>query len=114
MGVGEVVEAGDGRAAYEWLVAGGRVRKNRLASRRGFDLIICDWIMPEMTGFELLKKVRAHRKLKNTLFLMLTAENERENITAAAVEGVTDYIVKPFSKDVLEAKIKKLFAEEFE
>lgn len=107
MGVGEVVEASDGRNALELLKSKKHMGKKKTA-RRNFDLIICDWMMPEMSGFDLLKIVRNDNLLKNIPFLMVTAEHERDMVLKAIEEGVNDYIVKPFTADVLEAKVKKV------
>lgn len=69
------------------------------------DLIISDWNMPNMSGFDLLKHVRADPKLANTPFIMVTAEAEKENIVAAIQADVDQYIVKPFKQSDLENKI---------
>jgi len=72
------------------------------------DLIISDWNMPNMTGIELLKEVRADEELKPTPFLMVTAEALQDNVIAAVKAGVSNYIVKPFTAEVLNEKIKKI------
>ncbi len=71
-------------------------------------LIICDWNMPRMSGLALLREVRGDEKLKAVPFLMLTAEAYRENIVEAVKAGVTDYIVKPFTSQVLAEKIESV------
>jgi two-component system chemotaxis response regulator CheY len=111
MGVGEVIEAQDGRSALDCLKSGQVLKKGRGGKRRRFDLVVCDWMMPEMSGIELLKAVRADKLLKRIPFLMLTAENDRVKVLAAIEEGVSDYIVKPFTAEVLEAKIKKVLGD---
>jgi two-component system chemotaxis response regulator CheY len=73
-----------------------------------FDLIISDWNMPNMTGLELLNYVRTEKQLKNTPFLMITAEAQRENIIEAAKAGVSQYIVKPFTEEALQEKIESI------
>ena len=110
MGVGDVIEAADGRSALEWLTSGKILRKLEGNNRR-FDLVICDWMMPEMTGIELLRSVRKNKNLTNIPFLMLTAENDRTKVLSAIEEGVSDYVVKPFTADVLEQKIMKIFKQ---
>jgi two-component system chemotaxis response regulator CheY len=70
-----------------------------------FDLIIADWNMEPMTGFQLLKEVRADERLKKTPFIMVTAESKTENVIAAKQAGVSNYIVKPFSTETLKAKL---------
>lgn len=72
------------------------------------DFIISDWNMPNMTGLELLKAVRADEELKKTPFLMVTAEALQDNVIAAVKAGVSNYIVKPFTAEVLNDKIKKI------
>ena len=68
-------------------------------------LVISDWNMEPMTGLELLRKVRAHDKLKRIPFIMVTAESKTENVVAAKQAGVSNYIVKPFNAETLRAKI---------
>ena len=75
------------------------------------DFIISDWNMPNMTGFELLKAVRAESAIKGLPFLMVTAEGLQENVVAAVKAGVSNYIVKPFTADVLNEKIEKIIAK---
>jgi len=75
------------------------------------DFIISDWNMPNMTGLELLKAVRADSGLKGLPFLMVTAEGLQENVVAAVRAGVSNYIVKPFTADVLNEKIEKIIAK---
>ncbi len=75
-----------------------------------YDFVITDWNMPNMTGLDLLKEIRANEKLKDLKILLVTAEAEKENIIQAAQAGVNDYVVKPFTADVLEQKINKIFA----
>ena len=70
-----------------------------------YDMIICDWNMPNMTGIELLKEVRSDESLKAIPFLMVTAEANKENVIEAVKAGVSNYIVKPFTADTLSGKI---------
>jgi two-component system chemotaxis response regulator CheY len=65
--------------------------------------------MPNMSGLELLKAVRADEKLKGLPFLMVTAEALKENIVEAVKSGVSNYIVKPFTAETLKEKIEKIF-----
>jgi two-component system chemotaxis response regulator CheY len=71
-------------------------------------MIVCDWNMPNMTGLDLLKAVRADEELKTTPFLMVTAEALQENVVAAVKAGVSNYIVKPFTAETLNDKIQKI------
>lgn len=97
LGYDNVVEADDGTTAWEML------KSNKV------DFIISDWNMPKMTGLDLLKKVRSDERFKNTPFLMVTAEAEKDNIVQAVQAGVSNYIVKPFTADVLKQKMEKIF-----
>ena len=90
-------EAEDGQVAYQKLQTG------------HFDCVITDINMPNMNGFELLEAIKEDEKLKSTPVLMITAEANKEDVIRAAKLGASAYIVKPFSKAVLEDKIHKLF-----
>jgi two-component system, chemotaxis family, chemotaxis protein CheY len=74
-----------------------------------FDLVVTDWNMPNMTGIELLRAIRAEEALKGMPVLMVTAENNRDQIIAAAQAGVNGYIVKPFTAITLKEKLTKIF-----
>jgi two-component system chemotaxis response regulator CheY len=96
LGYENIVEAEDG-------VLGLRAMKSQK-----IDFVICDWNMPNMTGLELLKAVRADGDLGTTPFLMVTAEALQENVVAAVKAGVSNYIVKPFTAEILNEKITKI------
>jgi len=74
-----------------------------------FDLVVTDWNMPNMTGIDLLRAIRAEESLKGLPVLMVTAENNRDQIIAAAQSGVNGYIVKPFTAVTLKEKLTKIF-----
>jgi two-component system chemotaxis response regulator CheY len=74
-----------------------------------FDLVVTDWNMPNMTGIDLLRAIRAEESLKGLPVLMVTAENNRDQIIAAAQAGVNGYIVKPFTAITLKEKLTKIF-----
>jgi two-component system chemotaxis response regulator CheY len=74
-----------------------------------FGFVISDWNMPVMTGIELLRAVRADDTLKTIPFLMVTAEAQKENLVEAIQAGVSNYIVKPFTAEVLQEKMNKIF-----
>ena len=97
LGFNNVEEAEDGSMALQRLRAG------------AFDFVISDWNMPNMTGIELLRNVRADPALKHLPLLMITAEAKKENIVEAAQAGASGYIVKPFTAAVLDEKLKKIF-----
>lgn len=97
LGFTNVDEAEDGQAALH------KLRTSH------FEFVVSDWNMPNMTGIELLKAVRADNNLKHLPFLMITAEAKRENIIEAASAGASGYIVKPFTAATLEEKLSKIF-----
>lgn len=74
-----------------------------------FDFVVTDWNMPNMTGIDLLRAIRAEPALKALPVLMVTAENNRDQIIAAAQAGVNGYIVKPFTAATLQEKLTKVF-----
>lgn len=76
-----------------------------------YSLVISDWNMAPMTGFQLLKEVRADEKLKETKFILVTAESKTENVIAAKQAGVNNYIVKPFNAETLKGKLKSVIGE---
>lgn len=81
----------------------------RALKKEKYDLILCDWNMPDMTGVEVLKKVRSDDELKEIPFIMVTAETEKEKILEAIKAGVSNYIVKPFTAQAISEAIKKVF-----
>jgi len=97
LGYTNVEEAEDGAVALQRLKGG------------GIQFVITDWNMPNMTGIELLKAVRADDSLKHLPVLMITAEAKKENIVEAAQSGASGYIVKPFTAATLEEKMNKVF-----
>ncbi len=97
LGFTNVVDADDGSTAWEVL------NKDKI------DFIISDWNMPKMSGIELLRKVRASEEFADIPFLMVTAEGQQENVIEAVQAGVSNYIVKPFTPETFEQKIKKIF-----
>jgi two-component system, chemotaxis family, chemotaxis protein CheY len=74
-----------------------------------FQFVVTDWNMPNMTGIELLRAIRADVALKHLPVLMITAEAKKENIIEAAQSGASGYIVKPFTAGTLEEKLNKIF-----
>jgi len=99
LGFEDIDDAADGSAAL------GKLREKR------YGLVISDWNMEPMTGYELLKEVRADPGLTKTPFIMVTAESKTENVIAAKKAGVNNYIVKPFNAQTLKTKIEAVFAE---
>ncbi len=74
-----------------------------------FDFVVTDWNMPNMSGIDLLRSIRADARLKGLPVLMVTAEAKRENIIEAAQAGASGYVVKPFTAATLDEKLKKIF-----
>jgi len=73
-----------------------------------YGLVVSDWNMPVMEGIELLKHIRNDPQLKDIPFLMVTAEAEKEKVIEAIKAGVDNYIVKPFTGEVLKEKLEKI------
>lgn len=94
LGFENVDDASDGQAA---------IAKMR---DKQYGLVISDWNMEPMTGFELLQRVREEDALSATPFIMVTAESRTENVVAAKKAGVDNYIVKPFNAQTLRSKIE--------
>ncbi|HXU94159.1 MAG TPA: chemotaxis response regulator CheY [Gallionella sp.] len=97
LGFTNVEEAEDGVDALTKLRAG------------NFQFVVSDWNMPNMTGIELLRNIRADAALKHLPVLMVTAEAKRENIIEAAQAGASGYVVKPFTAATLDEKLQKIF-----
>lgn len=97
LGFENVGEAENGQEALEVL------------KKEKFDFVITDWNMPVMTGLDLLKAIKADAALKDLPVMMVTAEAQQQNIVLAVKSGASNYIVKPFTAEVLEEKISKIF-----
>jgi CheY-like chemotaxis protein len=82
-----------------------------LLERETFDLVLCDWEMPEMSGLELLAWCRQQDNLKAMPFIMVTSRGDKENVVQAIQAGVTDFIGKPFTNEQLLTKVKKALAK---
>ena len=76
-----------------------------LLTSRPFDIVLCDWNMPRMSGRVLLEKVRADPKIGLVPFVMITGENTASQVRSAIQGGVTDFIIKPFTASLLEQRI---------
>lgn len=99
LGFNNVDEASDGAEAL-----------NKMRSKN-YGIIISDWNMEPMTGYELLKEVRSDEMLKKTPFIMVTAESKTDNVIAAKKAGVNNYIVKPFNAATLKQKLSSVLGE---
>ena len=96
MGFSQIHEAQDGSVALKILHA------------QKIDLVISDWNMPVMNGFELLREIRANKFLKDILFILVTAEATEARISMALQLKVDELILKPFTLEVLERKILRV------
>jgi two-component system, chemotaxis family, chemotaxis protein CheY len=97
LGFENIEEAEDGQQAF-----------SKLKDEK-YHFIISDWNMPNMTGIELLQNVRSDPELKGLPFLMVTAESEKERVIEAIKSGVNNYIIKPFTAEILKEKMEKIF-----
>lgn len=97
IGFDNLIEAEDGQAALQ-------VLKNETVG-----LVVTDWNMPNMNGLELLEKIRTDPKTAHLPVLMVTAEGLKENVVAAVKAGVNNYVVKPFTAEILQEKIEQIF-----
>ena len=96
IGFQNLVEAADGIQAWEAI-------QN---SSPPIGLVISDWNMPNCSGLDLVKRIRADSRFKNTPFIMVTAEAEQHQVLEAIKSGVDNYVVKPFGKDQLVEKLE--------
>jgi two-component system, chemotaxis family, chemotaxis protein CheY len=93
----EVVEAANGREGLE-----------RLQQTAGIELVLVDWNMPEMNGLDFIKAVRGHRGYDPVRIMMVTTETEQQQLLRALEAGANEYVMKPFTKDILLAKLSLL------
>ncbi len=100
LGVSAVAESEDGDLA--WLAL-----QDALAERVPFDLVVCDWNMPRMSGADLLRAVRASSEFRKVAFLMVTAQGDLEHLSEAQQAQVDGYVVKPFTAEQLEGAIRQ-------
>ncbi|MDF0733377.1 response regulator [Pseudomonas entomophila] len=78
-----------------------------MLSKERFDLVLCDWEMPEMSGLELLTWCRQQEEMKALQFIMVTSRGDKENVIQAIQAGVSDFVGKPFTNEQLLTKVKK-------
>ena len=97
IGYTDIEEAEDGVQALSKLQNG------------GFGLVVSDWNMPNMDGLDMLKAVRQEPAIKDIPVLMVTAEAEKEKVITAIQAGVNNYVVKPFTGEILKEKLDKIF-----
>ncbi|MFJ9991047.1 response regulator [Pseudomonas putida] len=82
-----------------------------MLSKERFDLVLCDWEMPEMSGLELLTWCRQQEEMKALQFIMVTSRGDKENVIQAIQAGVSDFVGKPFTNEQLLTKVKKSLAK---
>ncbi len=97
IGYSDIEEAEDGVQALSKLQNG------------GFGLVVSDWNMPNMDGLDMLKAIRHDAAIKDMPVLMVTAEAEKEKVITAIQAGVNNYVVKPFTGEILKEKLDKIF-----
>ena len=91
----EIVEAENGVRALE-----------KLEKEGPFDLVLLDWYMPEMEGYDCLLNIRKREGWNDIKVMMVTTENQQENIIRAVMAGANEYLMKPFNVDMLEEKVR--------
>src|SRR6476661_3298235 len=99
LGFENIDDASDGSAAL-----------NKMRGKK-YGLVISDWNMEPMTGYDLLQEVRSDPGLASIPFIMVTAASKTENVIAAKKAGVSNYIVKPFNAQTLKSKIESVFPD---
>ncbi|MGA2753776.1 MAG: response regulator [Terracidiphilus sp.] len=92
----EVREAGNGKEALEVIQA----------EKSAVTLILVDWNMPEMNGLDLLKRLRQNPEFSSLVVVMVTAETELDHIAEALEAGANEYVMKPFTKDIIVGKLQ--------
>ena len=92
---GEIKEAVNGRDALE-----------KIEKEGPFDLVLLDWYMPEMEGYDCLLEIRKKPEWNDTKVMMVTTENQQENVIKAVMAGANEYLMKPFTPEMLEEKVK--------
>lgn len=99
LGLTNISEANDGAVAWPAV-------QDAHAKGQPFQLVLSDWNMPQLSGFEFLKKVRADERFKALPFILITAESEKSQVVEALQAGVSHYVVKPFTADQLKEKLE--------
>ncbi|MBV4540465.1 response regulator [Pseudomonas vlassakiae] len=82
-----------------------------MLAKEPFDLVLCDWEMPEMSGLELLTWCRQQPEMKDLQFIMVTSRGDKENVIQAIQAGVSDFVGKPFTNEQLLTKVKKALSK---
>lgn len=93
IGIIDIIEARDGKQAFD------------IMQKETVNLVIADWLMPHMSGIQLLQKIRSTEKFKNLPFVMVTSVDGKDEILSAMQSQVSQYIVKPFTADTFQKKL---------
>lgn len=104
LGFPNVEEAEDGRVALKLI-------REAHSAGAPFNLVFCDWNMPDVSGLDVLETCRSLPDFKNLPIVMVTAEAEQQHVVRALRAGATDYVVKPIAPDVLEKKVNKVLSK---
>ncbi|AXS83483.1 MULTISPECIES: response regulator [Marinobacter] len=99
---------------FETIDAQNGRRAQSLMSRTAFDLVLCDWEMPEMSGLELLQWMREQPQYEKVPFIMITSRGDKNHVIEAVKGGVSEYLGKPFSPDGLSRKIIKVMGRKLQ
>ncbi|GJM05740.1 MAG: response regulator [marine bacterium B5-7] len=99
-GFNSLIEAGDGQQAV------------RLMKSKKIHLVICDWMMPNMSGIEFFEQIQSDDKYKNLPFVLLTGNDQKDSVTEALELGIKHYVVKPFNPQKLSEKVFALLEEQ--
>lgn len=103
IGFSNIKEADDGEIAWSML-------SEAIHEGEPFDFVVCDCRMPKVSGLDLLRQIRSHPDIMDMPFLMVTAETDKSNVVDIVKAGVDEFVVKPFTREALKAKISKVFS----
>lgn len=104
LGITNIHEAKDGQQGLDMLA-------EAQSKNEPFDLVFCDWNMPNMSGIDMLKEVKSRPELSDLPIVMVTAERDRANVVQALKQGAKDYVVKPFNKAQISKKIERILMQ---
>jgi len=91
----QIIEAEDGLDALD-----------KLKEKGPFDIVLLDWYMPNMEGYDCLVEIRKKAEWNGTKVMMVTTENQQENVIKAVMAGANEYLMKPFTPEMLEEKVR--------
>lgn len=103
LGFSDITTCEGGNPAWKILAAS-------MDAGRPYQIILCDWLMPDGSGLELIERVRADQRFNSTYFCMITAESEAQNIVTAVTAGINAFVIKPVTTDELRKKLKPFIA----